>query len=622
MNAAETFFQRLNQDYLQVHRTKEDLFWDTYMGISEDHEGFAKAEQAFKAFISAPDKLAEVRRHLAGLEQEPDHAGKPALKHGLEGWRALFESNILDSEAARGHMDALIRMEAELFAQRKGYTMSHLNEQGEREEASLGTLSTNLGTNPDETARKSSHDAFLELERWVLAHGFLDLVRQRNQLARSLGCTDYFDLKVRRNEQMSPAQLFGILDDFEARTREAQTRALEGLARQKGPEALKPHNLRFHMTGDVTRQMDPYLPFAKSVERWTRSFRRLGITFRGALMQLDLLERPGKFQNGFCHGPVPAFFDAEGRWNVPQINFTSEGKPDQVGSGGRALNTLFHEGGHAAHFANVTQNSPCFSQEYPPTSMAYAETQSMFCDSLLGDGDWLKRYARNPSGQAIPDELVQARIQTTQPFRAFDERMILVVPYFERALYALPETELTPDRVLDLARDTEQRILGVATSPRPLLAIPHLLNQESAASYHGYLLAHMAVYQTRAYFLGKFGYLTDNPAIGPLLAEHYWAPGNSVSHDRTLRDLTGEGFSARYLAEICNQSTEEAWRKAQETMAAAAARSYPEAYPDSLEARIRLVHGAELIADNAVSEEEMFRRFEGWVSERYATTCP
>jgi len=38
-----------------------------------------------------------------------------------------------------------------------------------------------------------------------------------------------------------------------------------------------------------------------------------------------------------------------------QINFTAEAKPDQVGSGLRAIVTLFHEGGHAAHAANVAQ---------------------------------------------------------------------------------------------------------------------------------------------------------------------------------------------------------------------------------------------------------------------------
>ena len=42
-----------------------------------------------------------------------------------------------------------------------------------------------------------------------------------------------------------------------------------------------------------------------------------------------------------------------------------------------------HEGGHAAHFANVKQASPLFSQERAPTSVAYAENQSMFLDSLV-----------------------------------------------------------------------------------------------------------------------------------------------------------------------------------------------------------------------------------------------
>lgn len=34
-----------------------------------------------------------------------------------------------------------------------------------------------------------------------------------------------------------------------------------------------------------------------------------------------------------------------------------------------------HEGGHAAHLANVDQPSPLFSQERAPTSVAYAENQ-------------------------------------------------------------------------------------------------------------------------------------------------------------------------------------------------------------------------------------------------------
>jgi Zn-dependent oligopeptidase len=349
------------------------------------------------------------------------------------------------------------------------------------------------------------------------------------------------------------------------------------------------------------------------------SFRRLAITFRGATMQLDLMERDGKYQNGFCHGPVPAWIDERGRWVPAHINFTADAKPDQVGSGQRAIVTLFHEGGHAAHFANVTRNSPCFSQEYAPTSMAYAETQSMFCDSILGDADWLVRYATDADGQAVPRDLMRQRIASRQPMRAFDERSIAVVPCFESALYRLSDEALTADAVRALARETEVRVLGIE-SPRPLLAIPHLLNQESAASYQGYLLAHMAVYQTRAHFLRRDGYVTDNPAIGPALAEHYWAPGNSVDHDTTLRNLTGEGFSARYLADECNKSIDDAWAEAQASMAASRARTYPNDVPADLDAHIRVVHGAELVADSSEGEDAMCSHFENWVRDRYPAT--
>jgi oligoendopeptidase F len=621
MENARQFFHQLNRDYLLVHKTKEDLFWSTYMATSNDHAGFAQAEQAYKEFISAPAKLAATRTHLATVEAAPASPERDALLHGLRGWLALFESNIVDSDQGRALMRELIDAEATLFAEKQKMVARHLNEQGQLEEASLPMLGTNMSLNPVEERRKSSFEALREVEHWVLQHGFLNIVRLRNRYARALGFNNYFDYKVRKNEQMSPQALFAILDDFEARTREANYRALDNLAAAKGASALAPWNIRFHQNGDVVRRMDPYLPFAKGLARWVESFRRLGIVYRGATMQLDLLEREGKYQNGFCHGPIPTFYDENGAWVAGQINFTAGAKPDQVGSGLRAINTLFHEGGHAAHFANVTQNSPCFSQEFAPTSMAYAETQSMFCDSLLDDADWLKRYAKNDAGETIPDALIEARIATSQPFRAFAERSNAVVSYFESALYQMDDAALTPEAVLALARATEIRILGME-SPRPLLSVPHLLNQESAAAYHGYLLANMAVYQTRSYFLRRFGYLTDNPAIGPLLAQHYWAPGNSINHNATLQSLTGEGFSAKYLADDCNMSTAQAWQQAQSSIAAAQTRAYPQEYPRTLDATIRIVHGGQVLADNSASEEAMCMDFEHWVERKYPASLP
>lgn len=618
MQQALEYFNQLNQDYLDVHRTKEELFWQNYMGTGDEDVSarFSAAESAYKRFVAEPRRLAELRSLLAGLEALPQEAQRDALIHGLQGWLRFFDCNAIEDSQAQALLDQIIHAESDLYSRRKGYQVTHLNADGRRVAASLGELLTNQATNPNEDSRRSSQQALRDLEQWLLHNGLPELIGLRNRFARQMGYRNYFDYKVNKTERMTPEQLFAILDRFERETREANARSLRQLAADKGDQALEPWNVRFASAGDVTRQLDPYFPFSRSLERWVDSFKRLHIGFGGAEMNLDLLVRKGKFENGFMHGPVPPFVRQE-EWVPARINFTSLAQPGQVGSGAYGLNTLFHEGGHAAHFANIRQNAPCFSQEFPPTSMAYAETQSMFCDSLLDDADWLKRYAKNAAGEAVPDALIEAGIAARQPMRAFNERHILLVPYFEWALYQWDDEQRTPEAITALAREVEQKILGISGSPRPTLAIPHLLSLESACSYQGYLLAMMAVEQTRHFFLQRDGYLTDNPAIGPDLAQHYWLPGNSVSHDDTLRSLTGEGFNPDYLAQACNQTVAQAWHEAQQTMAAAAKRPQPPADFD-LQAHIRVVDGETVLADNAEGDDRMCRDFAAAIEARLA----
>jgi hypothetical protein len=141
------------------------------------------------------------------------------------------------------------------------------------------------------------------------------------------------------------------------------------------------------------------------------------------------------------------------------------------------------------------------------------------------------------------------------------------------------------------------------------------LSNEAACSYQGYLLANMAVYQTRAYFMEQFGYLTDNPNIGPLLAQHYWNPGNGVSHDATIRSLTGEGFNARYLADQCNLTVDDAWKAQEARIAQLNGRE--RAAVQGLNAAIKVVDGDRILASNEQSDEAMFAAFENRIMADY-----
>lgn len=202
--------------------------------------------------------------------------------------------------------------------------MTHLNSEGVRVSASLGELLTNQATNDNEAYRQSSQQALRDLEQWLLHHGFPELITLRNRFARQMGYRNYFDYKVNKMERMTPEQLFAILDRFEEQTQDASVRSLAKLASEKGDSALQPWNIRYASAGDVTRQLDPYFPFSASLERWVNSFKRLHIGFNGAQMQLDLLVRKGKYENGFMHGPVPPFVQ-EGQWVPAKINFHQSG---------------------------------------------------------------------------------------------------------------------------------------------------------------------------------------------------------------------------------------------------------------------------------------------------------
>jgi len=93
---------------------------------------------------------------------------------------------------------------------------------------------------------------------------------------------------------------------------------------------------------------------------------------------------------------------------------------------------------------------------------------------------------------------------------------MLMVPYFEQALYALSDEQLSsPAELKKLAGEVEDRLVGGA-SGMPVLAIPHIISSEASCYYHSYVLADESVHQTREYFYAKYGVITDNAQVSAI----------------------------------------------------------------------------------------------------------
>jgi hypothetical protein len=177
---------------------------------------------------------------------------------------------------------------------------------------------------------------------------------------------------------------------------------------------------------------------------------------------------------------------------------------------------------------------------------------------------------------------------------------MLAVPFFERALYDLPEAEVTPDKIMSLSYEIERSIQGVHAT-RPLMSVPHILADESAAYYHGYILAEMSVHQTRRHFLKTYGSLTDNERIGADLTEIYWKPGNSEIFLSLVEKLTKEPLTSRAWVEKLQHPLEVTVTEEKEAYerAVTAGPKFGRGSSVNLDMRVLLVHGDEVIADSA-----------------------
>ena len=595
------FIEQTNGAYDVLHEAFERQFWGARMALSSleySPGSLAASKEALEAFLRDPRLVDECQRLRAG----PFTSDRQ--KKILGGFLRVFECNQMDAAGVSLRRECVV-LEHSLSVARKECALG-LVTHGRFEERSAGQLRTLVRTHEDEAVREAAWRGLRRVGP-AIAAGLCELVQRRNAMARALGFADFYDYKVTRAEGFGKVRLFEILD----RLRDG-TASLNANARNSLDEtARQPWNAGFSISGDAERALDPYFPFGRSLEAWGASFARMGIKYRGATMTLDLLERRGKYGNGFCHWPQTAWVRRNRSFRPSSTNFTSLADPLHPGAGRTALKTLMHEAGHAAHFSNISQESPLFAQERAPTSVAYAEAQAMFLDSLVSDAAWRSRYAKSIEDQVMPWALHEADVRARHPYQVFHLRALLAVPYFERALYE--HAALTPEAIVALADRIETEISG-GLAPRPLLSVPHLLADESACSYHGYVLAEMAVQQTRRHF---GSHIVDNPDVGQKLTEVYWRPGNTARFVDLVKELTGEPLSGNAWTDALSVDVEDL--VAREKRAYMKASSPRDEVEIDLDMRIKIVDGDDVIADSEDRGGFMnaCKAFEVYLEKRY-----
>ena len=304
LEEARSFVNDFNQQYEAKHEAFENQFWGTKMALKDESytaENLSKTKTEMENLLSDPTVLEKAQHyHKQLLEQETSSSAStdPALMQVLS-IIVRTASCYTMPPAAKQIREATATLESTLEMARNSMTLGYTDPTTkEFVKASSVALRNTLSTEANEAKRQAAYEGLSSIGPFVLDHGFVEIIKQRNQLARALGFEDYYDYKVQGAEGFSKKRLFEMLDRLEQGTRPILEQARAEFSQQYGEEALQPWNMPFKMKGSIVAQMDPYFPFGKAVERYVQSYAAMKIQYQGATLNLDLLDRQNKYSNG------------------------------------------------------------------------------------------------------------------------------------------------------------------------------------------------------------------------------------------------------------------------------------------------------------------------------------
>lgn len=599
MSTAHEFLDRVNEEYDTLHHAYENLFWVTYMGDQKQAVKRDVAQQELDAFRGNQTLRAEALAHLSKVPL--------SLQSRLQTWVDFFGQYQLpvSAEELKQKIDALETVIEQKRASRsEGYFDPTT---GEFVVASVIKMRTMMKMHPDESVRKA---CFVAREALALnsVDEYVELVKLRNEFAHTLGYADFYDYKLRHVDHMTKTELFSLFNAIEAKAKDSF--AAIRILTKKIPGLRQPWNFLNKMVGDFTAEEDQYFQFDQALSRWGRSFAALGVTFKGGTLQLDLMERTGKYNNGFCHWPTLVQFKNNRR--IPgAANFTCNVVTGQIGSGEIGYTTLFHEGGHAAHLLNAEQKEVCLNHEYAPMTAAWAETHSMFMDTMFDSIEWKQRYAENNAGEFYPMSLFEQKEEKLNILRPRGILSIVFMSNFELAVYELKNP--TSEQIVKIAKTMHRRFFDEATDSLLALNTPHIYSWDSACAYHGYGLAEIAVAQWREFFYKKYGYIVDNPNVVKEMRTT-WQWGSSKSFPEAIKLATGKKLSSAAFIRENIATTKQVITTARKRLARMETVK-PFTKPVDLGATISMVHGKKEIANNANGFEAMAVKYAYFVEK-------
>jgi peptidyl-dipeptidase A len=363
----------------------------------------------------------------------------------------------------------------------------------------------------------------------------LELVKLRNEAARSLGYADFYEMRLRLQEQ-EPAEIQRIFDELAEKTDSPFARIMEEVRKELAKRyAVKPDALQawhfedpFFQEAPMVRgvDLDPFFKDKDPQKIVADFYTSIGLPPQDILEKSDLYEKPGKKPHAYCID-----IDRSG-----DVRILANLRNNEKWTG-----TLLHEMGHAVYDKYFDFSLPFFlrANSHIFTTEAIAELFGRLTRNPL----WLKKVLGVPEAKLAKIEKdIRFGLRLTMLVFA---RWTLTMVNFERELYRDPEQDLNALWWKLKARYQLQTPPAGRNAPDWAAKI-HFTS--SPVYYHNYMLGEMMASQLSQHIAREI-LKSDDPraldlsgqaAVGQFLKEKIFAVGARLRWDDLLIQATGE----------------------------------------------------------------------------------
>lgn len=380
----------------------------------------------------------------------------------------------------------------------------------------------------------------------VVAQDVIEVVKLRNELARSLGFNDYYQMSLMLSGE-DPEEIYAIMDEVNEMTKEsfaevkgqmdAQFAQRYGVA----PEKLMPWHFQNRYFQEAPNlypvDLDSFYENADLVQITVDYYNSVGLDITGIMKNSDLYPKDGKNQHAFC-----ADMDREGDIRILCNINGSE----------RWMSTMLHEYGHGVYAIGYDANPQLPFLLREAAGIFTTEAIAMLFERQSVNPEWMKTYVGISDEQA--QSISEACRNSARLKQLVFSRWVQVVSRFERGMYADPDQDLN-------------KLWWDLASEYQLLNKPEGRDEPDWATkihialypcyYHNYQLGELFASQLHYYIVNNItksgDYVNDtyigNKEVGRWLDENVFAPGMLYPWNEMIERATGEKLTAKYYRE-------------------------------------------------------------------------